>query len=443
MRLVRVLTAAALCLPALACKDVLRDETPREREDRKLAKALESPDLLIYRGLKVSLRGLPSKVGDSALGEQSEKLGTFVEHTFDRLGPTHTPDDEGGAETNSASDVSLSAADYLGIGRELYDMRSLVRETDEDIYPTLLHTIMGAEGPARAGMPWYDSTHEHMVFVLTWLTLTQVPKGFRVYEANEIDPGELGVPGLRLGAHLLRGTTYMHERWPLHCEDELDAYLKLLDDERDALVPWLAETYAGQASARAGFDDEQLYATAHAPGVLVRGVCRVRADHKHEGLDDFETFLADAGKIGLDGEVVWLVGAYVGLGRDDGEAALANLHKLADSDLFGASEARLIADAIKALEDRDGEAAERTLADGLLFARIVGAYVSRELRAHDWRRKLGETEGGRKLLHLIELLAHEVESVKGKLTPDKLEQLGQSALAKEQELERKVGCGVD
>ena len=432
---------AALCvsLPLAGCNSVLRDETPREREDRKLTKAMAAPDLLIYRGLKVSLRGLPTKVGESALGEETKKLGAFVEHLFAQLHPKHGTE---GAVEASASYEPLAGSDYLGVGRELYDLRTIVRETDEDAYPTLLHTIMGEQGPARAGMPWYDSTHEHMIFVLTWLTVAQVPRGFRVYEANEIDPSELSEPGLRLAAHLLRGTTYMHERWPLHCIDELDAYLKLLEDERGEILPWLAESYVAEAGARAGFGDEELHAAAHAPGMLVRGMCRIKADQKHEGLDDFEAFLSDAAKIGLDGEAVWLVGAYVGLGREDGEAALENLHKLADSDLIGASEARLIADAIRALEDRDGEAAERSLAEGLLIAKVVGAYISRELNAHDWRRKLGETEGGRKLLHLIELMAQEVESVKAKLTPEKVEELGSSALAMEKKLERKAGCGA-
>ncbi len=307
----------------------------------------------------------------------------------------------------------------------------------------MLHTIVGEESPANVGLPGYASTHEHMIFVLTWLAVAQVPRGFRVYEANEIDPAQLEEPGLRLAAHLLRGTTYMHERWPLHCIDELDAYFGVLESERESALEWIAQTRDhGEAGAGEGLSEDTLAAIAHAPGSLVRGMCRLRADDKQGSLDDFEAFLADASALGLDGEIVWMIGAYVGLEREDSEVAVANLRKLADRDMFGASELRLIGDAIKALEDRDGDAAKRSLSEGLVIATVISDYVTRELNKHDWRSKLGESEAGRKLLHLITLLATEVEAVKGKLSPEHMKELGSAALEKERELESKVGCGA-
>ena len=55
--------------------------------------------------------------------------------------------------------AAMGAVTGIAEAYDAGDCARVIRETDEDIYPTLLQTIMGEDGPARAGMPWYASTH--------------------------------------------------------------------------------------------------------------------------------------------------------------------------------------------------------------------------------------------------------------------------------------------
>lgn len=419
-------------------------ETPIECERRELREASETPETLIYRALKIGIRSTPTKLnpdGPDAKATKINKLVTYLLATLQHQEPVESEDPD------QPAPEPLSAAEYVEIAKQLYELREILRETDEDRYPTILHVLMADDAALGASMSWYGSTHEHMVFALAWLAAKQVPRTFRVYETGMIEPSEIDEPSLKLAAHAIRGATFLGEGWPWMCEEEMSGYLGVLEHDQAALLDVLRAAQSMSAAADAPISpiaDDRLLAAVHAPGVLVRGLCRLQAsedeeDKEDDALEDLEAFLADAELLGLEGEAVWLVGAYVGIKRENNELALDNLRKLEDSELLGDDERELVRDAIEALEDREPGAALNAITDKLVLARIASSYIVRTLAKVEWRQLFEASEGGQKLLRLTELIAHEVKQVRGSLSTEQLGELGDSASRWLGE----VGCGAD
>lgn len=432
----RALTALVLLL-ACSC-GLFRREPPIEKERRELQEAGESAEALIYRALKISVRSVPSALNPAGPDENATKINALTQHLLAQLDRASPP-----AEGEAGEDVpeyeALSPREYLEVAKEIYELRKVLRETDEDRYPTVLHTFVAGDEALRAQTSWYLSAHEHMLLALTWLGVQQAPRAFRVYETGMIEPAKIEQAGLRLGAHLIRGATFLSEGWPWLCEEEMSGYLSVLGAEQDELLGWARMARSVDAGVA---EDEVLLAGIHAPGVLVRGVCRIvteEDDKQDEALEDLEAFLADAETLGLEGEAVWLVGAYVGLERENEQMALDNLRKLEHSELLGSSERELVSDTIEAVEDREPGRALNKVTDKLLIAKIVSAYVRREIAKVDWRKQVEATSAGRKLLRLSDLLAREVATIKGALKPEQLDDLRDSA----SQWAGKVGCGAD
>ena len=425
-----------LGLALLSSCGLISCETPIERERRELREAGETPEVLIYRALKIGMRSTATKLNPEGPDANATKINLLVRHILAELEAGQEA--EAGAETGEAIEP-LSPADYVEIAKELYELRAVLRETNEDRYPTILHVLMAGDASASAQMAWYESTHEHMAFALAWLAVKQVPQGFRVYETGMIDPAAIELPGLRLGAHLVRGATFLAESWPWLCDEEMSGYLDLLVAEREPLLVTLAAVQAA-SEADVTLDDEQLLASAHAPGVLLRGLCRIQIEEKEAGaLDDLEAFLADAERLGIEGEAVWLVGAYVGIKREDKAMALDNLRKLEASELLGESERELVRDAIAAIEDREPGDALNAITDKLILARVASAYVIRELGKVEWRQHFEASEGGKKITRLSGIIAAEVEQIRSKLSLEELGGLRESA----SRWYEQIGCGAN
>ncbi|HET6585590.1 MAG TPA: hypothetical protein VFG69_19155 [Nannocystaceae bacterium] len=386
-------------------------ESPIEKERRELREATESSEAVLYRGLKVALRSAP--LDGSPTDESSTKIRQLTASVFTKLLR------EGAQDGQS---VELTPADYVVLAKEFYELRDELRDADEDAYPTLLHQIVVASGddPASLAMlEWYDPAWEHLVLAFVWTGSQKAPQGFVLHELNELDPDGLEPDGVRVAARLVRSLAFYQYHWPWLADEELTAYLDDLAASRADVVAF-TRAFAG---APPDASDDFVYAQWHAPGVLLRGIARFQKALEDEALDDLDAFLVDAQTLGIDDEGVWLVGAYVGIRREDPERALENLRKLEASPLLDDDTRKLVRESIEALEKRDPDSAFNVVTDKLLVAKIAGGYLLRVLAKVNWREQLERSESGRALLRSDEAMMGEVERTKAALSPDQLDGL--------------------
>lgn len=397
-------------------------ESPIERERRELREAGETTEAVLYRGLKVTMRSAPLEPG-AATDPSATKIRQLTARIFQRLmvnGGAQQPDAEPGAEP----EAKPTAADYVALAKEFYELRDELRKADEDDYPTLLHQIVTASGADPAAVEplrWYSPAWEHLVLALLWTSGSSVaPPGFVTYEIGELEPSGIEDHGVRMGARLIRSGAFYRYHWVHLTEEEITAYLSDLKDHRSEVISFTRRFGGPDVPA----DDDVVYAQWHAPGVLLRGVARMEIeDQEDASLDDLDAFLVDAQTLGLDDEGVWLIGAYVGIRREDSERALTNLRKLQSSPLLDDDARTLVEDTIAALEDRDPKSALNRVTDKVLMAKIVGSYLLRVLAKVRWREELGATESGRALLKIDSEVRAEVDRIKGALSTDQLEGL--------------------
>jgi len=405
-------------------------ESPIERERRELQEAAETTEAVLYRGLKVTLRSAPLD-GSAPTDASSTKIRQLTASVFSRL-----LREDGGGQA-----VELTAADYVVLAKELYELRDELRAADEDAYPTLLHQIVVASGddPATvAALAWYDAAWEHLVLALLWTGSQKAPPGFVIHELGELDPDGLEPDGVRVAARLLRSLAFYQYHWPWLADEELTAYLADLEASRTEVIAFTRTFAAAPPDAT----DEFVVAQWHAPGVLLRGIVRLEKELDDEALDDLDAFLVDAETLGLDDEGVWLVGAYVGIRREDSERALTNLRKLEASPMLDDDARALVRESIAALEKRDPESAFNGLTDKILVAKIAGGYLLRVLAKVNWREQLQRSESGRALLRSDETLRGEVERTKAALSPEQLDGLKQKAAESAREVGERTRKGA-
>ncbi len=412
--------AAVILLFVVAC-GFTTCETPIERERRELRELTESPETVLYRGLKITLRSAPVEPG-AAIDPSASEIRRLSAGIFTRLlRPAES----------SAGVATLAPRDYIALAQEFYELRGELRVTEEDDYPTLLQQFLSASGDPRSAnavLPWYGPDWEHLVLATLWSGSQAAPRPFVVYELSQLEPASIDVVGVRLLARLLRAGTFYQYHWPNLADEALTAYLDDLEGHGDELQAFI-EMMAPPAPEPA-----LVHAQWHLPGVLLRGLVRLELEREDEALVDLEAGLADAQTLGLEDEGVWLIGAYVGIRREDPERALANLRKLEASPLLGDDERQLVRDTIAALEDRDPDAALRKITDKLLVARIVGGYLLRTMAKIDWRGELARSSSGRAVLGFTEVMDDEVAAVKGAASVEQLEAFGDQAAASAREL---------
>ena len=408
-------------------------ESPIERERRELQEASESSEGVLYRGIKVALRSAPLTEG-AETDASSTKVRQLTASIFSRLLKDAPKEGE-------AQSVQMSPEDYVLLAKELYELRDELRVTDEDDYPTLLAQFVTAKGgdPAAAELlKWYDSAWEHLVLALLWTGSQKAPQGFTLYELSQLDPEELQVAGVRVASRLVRAAAFFQYDWPWMAEEELDAYLKDLESSRAEVIEF-TRTFEG---APPDATDDFVVAQWHAPGVLLRALVRMKRKEDDAALDDLDAFLVDADTLGLDDEGVWLVGAYVGIRREDPERALENLRKLKESPMLDDDAKKLVTEAIEAIEDRDPDSAFNRVNDKVLVAKIVGGYLLRVLAKLDWRQELEKSESGQALLRFDGAIETEVERTKAALSPEQLSELSSKAADSARALGEKTKKGA-
>jgi hypothetical protein len=419
-----------VALSAAAC-GFFSCESPIERERRELREAAESSEAVLYRGLKVSLRSAPLD-GSASTDASASKIRQLTASVFTRLLRE-------GAQAEQAP--TLTPADYVLLAKELYELRDELRAADEDAYPTLLHQIVVASGDDPKSHPvlaWYDPAWEHLVLALLWTGSQKAPQGFVIHELGELDPNGLEPDGVRVAARLLRSLAFYQYHWPWLADEELTAYLDDLQASRTDVIAF-TRAFAG---APPDATDDFVYAQWHAPGVLLRGIVRFQKELDDEALDDFEAFLVDAQTLGIDDEGVWLVGAYVGIRREDPERALENLRKLEGSPMLDDDAKKLVRESIEALEKRDPDSAFNRVTDKVLVAKIAGGYLLRVLAKVNWREQLEGSEAGRALLRSDEEIAGEVERTKAAFSPDQLDGLTNKAAESAREVGERTREGA-
>ncbi|MEW6467783.1 MAG: hypothetical protein AB1458_02610 [Bacteroidota bacterium] len=382
---------AALLMAACSGEDHLA------REKKEMEAFMASEDLLVYRGLKATLRSLPAGAAtDTSLSKVQRISFSMLRQVL-----------------GMAADSGYSLSDYFAAMSQLSELKQELAQADEDKYPTLLQSLFTVSG-ASAGdlLARYNSACEHIILGLTW-TGMGAPENFSVYEIIRSDPGQIDDPLFRLAGCFIRGMVLGKRKWNYSAEKEYDAYLAYLEKNRKAV---LEEAAVQELLTSADLAEDKLYASLHGPALLMRGFCKLDSDRRDEAEEDFELFVKDANRAGIDNEGVWLMRAYIAISNENKEEALAMLDKLAGSGKLRDEEKEIIAEVKGFLEEREKGKALNRITDKLFIAKVAYLYAEKQISAVDWYSKLRLSETGSKFSELTGVIEENYALLAGDVT---------------------------
>ena len=107
---------------------------------------------------------------------------------------------------------------------------------------------------------------------------------------------------------------------------------------------------------------------------------------EERSLEDFEAFLNDMNKLGIQNELVWGITAYLNLKKERPEQSLPALEKLSKSSLFSNSEREALQQTIVYVKDRNAEKALTGVYDKAFMGKIATKYMIAVLSKIDWEK---------------------------------------------------------
>lgn len=394
-----------------------------EADKKKLAESLNYDKIFFYKYVKIALRA--SAVQDTTLPEYQ----LFSKRTNRVL--------------NNLSEVSLSGKKEVSVTEALLMYRDyrainkLVKETDEDIFPTLSEAISNHYGNKNEKAPSYakdDKIYyqnvEHAVLSMIVLATRDLGKDFALYECSKTQPEGLKDSEEKTLLEFVRGMLFFTHQLHYLSEDGLSRNITWLNSHKELPLPY-TKAFFGWGN----FNNEQTHTAFLGMNYLFRGFDRLmmkRDIDEERGLDDFELFLAESEKLNLQNESIWAIESYLYLKREKPERAIAALRKLQGSPLCDQDEKDAIEKAIGYAGDRKPGKALNGVYDKLFISKIITRYTFSVLAKIDWQKVMQD----KKVPYTAELFTtmnsfkHISDAVSGYMQPSVVES-GKEKLMKE------------
>lgn len=371
-----------ICVVFLAgCSKEKTDEFMLELDKQKLEENINYDKIVFYKFAKIAIRSSAVKDTNTIKYKRFSKQANSILNTLHKL------------DTNSKTPISV--VDALKLYKDYRAVKDFVKTTDEDIFPTLVdgfNTIYGdgksVQNYAIGTEKVYYQNIEHAILSILVLATRDLGQPFALYECSKTKPEFLEDSEVKTLLQFVRGFLFFGNNLFYLSENELSNNIKWLDNNKT--IPLL---YTKAFFGWRNLSDEQTHTAFHGLNYLFRGLDRMRMERKideERSLEDFDLFLKDMNKLGLENELVWTIEAYLNLKRENPEKAIIALEKLKNSPLFSDDERKAFEKTIGHLKERDSKAALNGIYDKAFMAKVISKYMISTLLKIEWERVLKE-----------------------------------------------------
>jgi hypothetical protein len=205
-------------------------EDPLEKERKEFNKWLnENTPLAFYKGIKVSVRSLPLEQNysniDSLLENGSEN--EIPKHTLYLIKKILDVGQKGG---------EISILEGIQMMKVLNDLKSELKNSDEDSYPTILEVLMHVgknnnSSEFLKALNW-NNPKEHMILCGLMMAAKPLPPSFQLYEASKLNIEYLEKTEIKPVGAILKGSSLMMNEWYYLSEEALSQGINSLDNDQ-------------------------------------------------------------------------------------------------------------------------------------------------------------------------------------------------------------------
>lgn len=386
-----LLLAVFVCLIA-SCRKTETDEYLLSLDKKKLSESLNYDKIFFYKFAKIAIRSSAVKDTSSIEFQQFTKRSQNVINSFNK------------ASLNQASDISVT--DAILMYKDYRAVSQLVKETDEDIFPTLVESLNRQYADQHIPFNYltgqskkHNENIEHAILSMVVLATKDLGKDFALYECSKTQPESLKDSEEKTLLEFIRGVLFFSHQLHYLSEDGISRNIDWLNKHKDIPLPYTKAFFGWR-----NFTDEQSHTAFLAINHLFRGFDRLmmkRDIDEERALIDFELFLEESKKLGLENESVWAIESFLYLKKDDPEKAIPALRKLMNSPLLAGSEKKAIQETIDYLESNQPKSSLKGVYDKLFIAKIVTKYTFSVLAKINWEKVMID----KKIPHTAELFS--------------------------------------
>ncbi len=374
----------SICLFVLfiSCTGDQSDTGLLQKDRKALVESLDSQKVLSYKFTKICLRATAT---EDTISEEFQDLKHRMYNVSQKI-----------AQFNK--NQQLSIMDYISIYKEYRAMSSFIEATDEDVFPTTveaLERILAIQDTTATFKPLLKGDQkikaqnmEHAVLSALVILSKDLGKEISLYECAKTTPEALPDGELKSLLHFFRGFLFFEKKLYYLSEDEITQNINWLEQHPTVALPFAKSLFKWQT-----LNNQQTYTAYHSLQYLFRGFDRLMMDRdvdEQRALNDFEIFLQDSKKLGLENEIIWGIETYLYLKNEEHEKAIAALTKLNSSPLLSKSERESISETITYLKHRDTEALLNGVYDKYFLSKIAVKYMYNLLSQVDWKTHLKE-----------------------------------------------------
>jgi len=373
------------------CSKEQTDEALLDLDKQRLEENINYDKIVFYKFAKIAIRS------NAVLDTNNADYQKFSSQTRNIMKTMHQLD------TNKKS---ISVMEALQLYNDYRKVKTLVKNTDEDIFPGLIQGFNVMYGAPKIDLKTINPVEkirtqniEHAILSMAVLTTRDLGQPFALYECSKTQPEFLDDSEIKTLLEFVRGFLFFGNNLFYLSEDGLSRNIKWLDKNEDIALPYTKAFFGWR-----NLSDEQTHIAFHGMNYLFRGFDRMRMERKvdeERSLDDFDFFVKDMNKLGLQTELVWIVDAYLNLKRENPEKAVPALEKLKTSPLFSEAEREAIQKTIDYVKNRDADAALKGVYDKTFMAKLASKYMISVLSKIDWEKVLREN----KVPHTAEIFA--------------------------------------
>ena len=362
----------------LSCSEKPNSDNELLKKDKKeLSEYLKSFKVSSYKFGKIMIR---ASVADENTDSELKSFKVDIDRVSNKL----------------VKEEELSVMDYISIYRDYKEMEEFIDQTDEDRFPTLFEainiinndSINSNEFLLEGDQKIYAQNIEHSILSIFVLLTKDLGKEIALYECFKTKPELLPDSEIKTLLQFVRGFLFFEKNFYYLSEDEISRNISWLNENKNIDLPYTRAFFKW-----GNLNNQDTHVAFHAINHLFRGFDRLMMEREIDekrALEDFEKFLDDCNKIGLDNEVVWSIETYLYLKKEKNDKAIASLKKLNTSNLLSSSDKETIDESITYLENKKPESVLNGVYDKYFLSKIATKYMLSILSKIDWEKVLKE-----------------------------------------------------
>lgn len=381
-----------IILLAFGCSKEKSDDILLAIDKKTLDENINYDKIIFYKFAKIAIRS--SAVQDTTTPAYKNFSGHLetITKTLNK------------ADTNVIKNISV--IDALLMYKDYRAVKGFVKETNEDIFPTLIEGINSIYGDRKQNFTLLKNENkiqaqnlEHAVLSMIVLATRDLGQPFALYECSKTQPELLPDHEVKTLLEFVRGFLFFSNRLYYLSEDGISRNITWLDKNDNIPLPYTKAFFGWR-----NLNDSQTHNAFLSMNYLFRGLDRLMMDRKvdeERALDDFEKFIDGTKKLGLENELTLAVESYLYLKREDKDKAIVALTKLNKSPLLTNSEHEALEQSIIYVNERKTDKVLNSVYDKVFLSKIATKYMLSVLARINWEKVLKEN----KVPHTDEIFA--------------------------------------